>query len=344
MPGATAPAPTAAAPSTAAPSTAAPTTPARSAAARSAARPGGPAGPGLRVARVLSRDFHGRSETSLDPDLRVFVADLTRPYGVPLREDLLAEGVGHSYGEMAEGLLRDALPADEPVDLLILAFSSPDVRPGRSAALHLSRFCPGSPLAFAVCDQGSAAPFTALRIATDYARTGACRRAVVLVMEAAHLHHEPARPVALPQRHCAVVLVCEAADGKGDDGEGVDAVVRQSSGPAADPAPELVRAEWAALGPAAALVLGPELDLPPDGRDSGADVRPGGPEHPVPLGRPDPDRTVAARGGQPLTGIWTALAERLPGWRAERRPVLLADLDRRLGRLSTLTLLPAAAP
>ncbi|MFF3600384.1 hypothetical protein [Kitasatospora indigofera] len=302
-----------------------------------AVRAGAPAGPGLRVARVLTRDFGGRSETSLDPDLRVFVSDLARPYGVPLREDLLAQGAGHSYGEMAEGLLREALPQDEPVDLLILAFSSPDVRPGRSTALHLSRFCPGSPLAFAVCDQGSAAPFTALRIATDYARTGACRRAVVLVMEAAHLHHEPAGPVALPERHCAVLLVCEA-----DGGEGGAAVVRQSSGPAADPASDLVRAERAALGPAAAVVLGPGLTAP-----SGLTV-PSGPAAPPGLTAPSAatgsGRTAAARGGQPLTGVWSALAERLPGWRAEGRPVLVADLDRRLGRLSTLTLLPEAAP
>ncbi|GHH75564.1 hypothetical protein GCM10018781_44670 [Kitasatospora indigofera] len=296
-----------------------------------AVRPGAPAGPGLRVARVLTRDFGGRSETSLDPDLRVFVSDLARPYGVPLREDLLAQGVGHSYGEMAEGLLREVLPEDEPVDLLILAFSSPDVRPGRSTALHLSRFCPGSPLAFAVCDQGSAAPFTALRIATDYARTGACRRAVVLVMEAAHLHHEPAGPVALPERHCAVLLVCEA-----DGGEGGGAVVRQSSGPAADPAPDLVRAERAALGPAAAVVLGPGLTVP-----SGPTAPPG---LTALSGVTGCDRTAEARGGQPLTGVWSALAERLPGWRAEGRPVLVADLDRRLGRLSTLTLLPEPAP
>ncbi|GGV40490.1 hypothetical protein GCM10010495_67470 [Kitasatospora herbaricolor] len=264
-----------------------------------AVRPGGTAGPGLRVARVVTRDFGGRSETSLDPDLRVFVSDLTRPYGVPLREDLLAEGVGHSYGEMAEGLLRDALSEDEQVDLLILAFSSPDVRPGRSAALHLSRFCPGSPLAFAVCDQGSAAPFTALRIATDYARTGACRRAVVLVVEAAHLHHEPARPVALPQRHCAVLLVCEADGGARGDGGG--AVVRQSSGPAADPAPELVRAEWAALGPAAALVLGSGLTAPSQVRYSGTTARPG-PARPAdrdPTGRRRPGTGNRSPGSGP---------------------------------------------
>ncbi|MFC9330470.1 hypothetical protein [Kitasatospora sp. NPDC057015] len=321
--------------------------PAATAPAPGAVRAGGPTGPGLRLARMLTRDFDGRSETSLDPDLRVFVGDLARPYGVPLREDLLRQGVGHSYGEMAESLLRDALPDGEDVDLLILAFSSPDVRPGRSTAVHLSRFCPGSPLAFAVCDQGSAAAFTALRIATDYTRTGACRRAVVLVMETAHLHYGPALPVALPVRHCAVLLVCEATDGAGIR-------VRQSSGRPADPAPALVRAERAALGPAAAVVLGPDLtavDLDLAGFGSApTDVgsAPGAGEGPPDSrpadGDPVPGRTVAGRTGQPLTGVWTALAERLPHWRAEHRPVLVADFDRRLGRLSTLTLPAGVGP
>lgn len=34
-------------------------------------------------------------------------------------------------------------------------------------------------MAFAVCDQGAAAAFTGLRLATEYARTGGCRRAVL---------------------------------------------------------------------------------------------------------------------------------------------------------------------
>lgn len=259
--------------------------------------------PGLRISRVLSRYFDGRSETSLDPDLRVFVADLVRPHGLPLREDLLRQGVGHSYGELGEVLLGEALAADQPVDLLIVAFDVPDVRPGRSTAVHLSRFCPGSPLAFAVCDQGPAAAFTALRIAADYHRSGACRRAVVLVMEQTELHYRPAEPVRLPDRHCAVLLVCE-------EGEGEGMSVRQSSG--ADLGPdlgaELVRAERKALGPEAAVVLGAQL--------AGSELDP----------------------GQPLTGVWTELAAGLPQWTAEGRPVLVADLDPRLGRISTLAL------
>jgi hypothetical protein len=271
-------------------------------------------GPGLGIARVLNRDFDGRSETSLDPDLRVFVSDLVRPYGLPLREDLLRQGVGHTYGEMGEVLLRAALAPDEPVDLLIVAFDVPDVQPGRANAVHLSRFCPGSPLAFAVCDQGSAAAFTALRIASDYSRTGGCRRAVVLVMEQTALHYRPAEPVALPERQRGVVLVCEPTEGGG----GGEMTVRQSSGGELGPdaGAALLRAERKALGPDAAVVLGASL-----GTDPGAVPGP-----------------VLA---QPLTGVWTELAANLPAWRAEGRPVLVADLDRRHGRLSTLAL---AAP
>lgn len=270
-------------------------------------------GPGFGVTRVLSRYVDGRSETSLDPDLRVFVSDLVRPYGLPLREDLLRQGVGHSYGEMGAALLGAELPPDEPVDLLVVAFDVPDVRPARSTAVYLSRFCPGEPLAFAVCDQGPAAAFTALRIAAAYAATGDCRRAVVLLAEQTALHHVPDQPVALPDRHCVVALVCEPT-------EAGTMTVRQHSGSDLGPGEgpelgaELLRTERKALGPDAAVVLGPALAPPPG------------------TGR-----------NQPLTGVWTDLAAGLPGWRAERRPVLVADLDRRLGRLSTLVL-PAPLP
>ncbi|MFI2610463.1 hypothetical protein [Kitasatospora sp. NPDC018619] len=286
---------------------------------------------GLRITRALARRFDGRSETSLDPDLRVFVSDLVRPHGLPLREDLLAEGVGHSYEELAVGPLREALAEDEPADLLILAFDTPDVRPGAPSSLALSRSVPGSPLAFAVCDQGGAAAFTALRLAAAHQRTGTCRRAVVVLAEQTALHYEPPGPVPLPERHAVVVLVCEEAPGEG-------LAVRQARG-AACPA-EAVRAEAEGLGPRAALLLGPGL-----GSGSGLGSGPGrgtgsGPGHGTGSGA---DRTARPGAGasapaQPFTGLWAELAEHLPRWRAEGRPALLAGYDRRLGVLSTLAL------
>ncbi|MBP0449330.1 hypothetical protein J5Y04_07165 [Kitasatospora sp. RG8] len=280
---------------------------------------------GLVVTRAVVGYPGGRSETSLDPDLRVFVSDLVRPYGLPLREDLLAEGVGHSYEEMAEGLLREALADGRPVDLLILAFDSPDVRPGAPSSLALSRSCPGEPLAFALCDQGSAAAFSALRVAAEYHRTGACRRAVVVLAEQTALHYRAAEPVDLPERHCAVVLVCDEAAG----GElMVDQIPVADVKLASKTVGEAVRD----LGEGAAVLLGPGLVV-----DADADVRAYADV------RVDPaaagvDGAARATGGQPFTGIWSELAERLPAWRAEGRPVLAAGFDRRLGVLSTLTL------
>ncbi len=263
-----------------------------------------PAAPGLT--RVLTRYADGRSELSLDPDLRVFVADLVRPYGLPLREDLLAEGAGHAYEELAAGLLGEALGPEEPADVLVLAFDTPDVRPGAPTSLALSRSCSGTPTALALCDQGTAGAFAALRAATAYQRTGTARRAVVVLAEQTALHHVPADPVALPERHCAVVLVCETSPDE-------ELTVRQENGIDAAAAAEEVRRQAKALGEGVAVLLAAGLEVP------GLDA-------------------VRTPAGQPFTGLWSALAERLPAWRSERRPVLLADLDPRLGVLSTLTL------
>src|SRR5439155_25656265 len=94
-----------------------------------------------RLRRAERRVFGETSPTAFDPILRVFLADLVRPYGLPLREDLLREGAGHSYGEMAEPLVRAAVAGGEPVDLVVLAFAVHDLRLGRATALYLSDAC-----------------------------------------------------------------------------------------------------------------------------------------------------------------------------------------------------------
>ncbi len=276
---------------------------------------------GLRVTRAVAAGFDGRSEASLHPDLRTFVGDLVRPYGLPLREDLLSEGVGHDYGQMAEGLLGRALSADEPADLLILAFSSPDVRPGAPSALHLSRHCPGQPTAFAVCDQGSAAAFTALRIAAAHHRTGGCRRAVVVLAEQSALHYEAPEPVGLPEEHRAVVLVCE-------EGAGAGMRIRQEAQPDGSQALRSVLADHRELGLGAGLLLAAELAADLAGAARPADSDPHG----------APEAVGTARPGQPFTGVWTLLADRLAQRPEAAGPLLVADHDRRLGRLSTLSL------
>ncbi|GAA3020402.1 hypothetical protein GCM10020229_34490 [Kitasatospora albolonga] len=225
---------------------------------------------GLRITRSVHRRFSGRSAAALDPDLRVFVADQTRPYGLALREDLLTEGAGHGYGEMGEALLAELdLPEDRPADLLLLAFDVPDVQPGLANTLRLARSCPGEPMAFAVGDQGPLSPFTALRIADRYARTGACERALVLLLEQPALHHVPPGPVELPAHAEGVLLLCEQA-----------------------PEEQTLTVRRTATAARRAVTTGGE--------------EPWRPSWPFPDPVSGADEAAPAAGGQPLTGAWTA--------------------------------------
>jgi Chalcone and stilbene synthases, N-terminal domain len=245
------------------------------------------------------------------------IGDLVRPYGVPLRPD--ASG-GHSYGEMLAGLIGDVVPPGKPADVLILGFAMPDVWPERATATYLSHACPGSPLAFAVCDQGCAAGFTALRLARDYAASGGCRRVLVALAEQARLDYDPPAPASVPARHAAFAMLCEAhpapaAGGPGGDGAPLLGAVRVLPGVAAGQVPAILRRALADLpvtDPGAeerSLVLGEGL-----APLAGGDV-PGW-------------RSVPLPPGQPLTGVWRELAAwaAVPGGGS----LAVADYDPRL--------------
>ena len=250
-------------------------------------RGGGHPHDGDRVAPVrldvARRAFDGPARYLADPahraDLDRYTTDLLRPYGLAASLD-----GGHdaqSYGEMGEALLRGAVPGPEPVDLLVLAWSVPDARPGRSTATYLSLVCPGRPMSFAICDQGPAAAFTALRLAAGYLDRGDARRAVVLVLEQSTLRYRPVAPVPLPDRHTAVAIHCGQSGAARLDPVSVHADI------APEAADALLRKELAHLPGRPSVVLGGELAAP------------------------DGYRTRSAAPGQPDTGVWWTLADRL---------------------------------
>ena len=242
------------------------------------------------------------------------IGDLVRPYGVPLRPD--ANG-GHSYGEMLAGLIGDLVPPAQPADVLILGFAMPDVWPERATATFLSHACPGSPLAFAVCDQGCAAGFTALRLARDYAARGGCRRVLVALAEQARLDYDPPAPASVPARHAAFAMLCDAhpapaAGGPGKDGAPLLGAVRVLPGVAAGEVPAILRRGLA--------------DLPVT--EPGEEKRPlvlGEGLAPLVGGDVPGWRSVPLPPGQPLTGVWRELAAwaAVPG----RGSLAIADYD-----------------
>lgn len=298
---------------------------------RAAAPARGAARASLRVSGAWRREFDAASESAGDPALRAYVADMLRPHGMPLAEEGLA--AGQSYGEMAGALLAGEVAADGPVDLLVFAFAVPDVTPWRATASYLSHLCPGQPFAFAVCDCGVTAPFTALRLILDYASTGGCRRALLVVAEQAGMPYRPAVPAATPARHAVVALMCDQS-GPG----GVAAVRLQAS---------VARSEAGGLlaGAVADLSAGYEVTTV-IGAGLAGDIRRDG----------LPGQVVIAPPGQPCTGVWWEVAGRLrewganggraagavPGARGSR--VLLADYDASLGRLCLATIEIPGAP
>ncbi|WFE40827.1 hypothetical protein [Micromonospora sp. WMMD998] len=197
---------------------------------------------------------------------------------------------------MAASLIPALVPDDEPVDLLVLAFAVHDALPGRATAAYLSHVCPGTPMSFALCDQGPAAAFTGLRIALAQP---AGRRSLVLAVEQSVLPYDTG--VAVPERHRAVALLL----GGGPAGARVTAV-RQYPDVGPDDAPGLAAAELRGLGagrPDVAVVLGAGL----------AGVATGG----------SPVTVVPS--GQPMTGVWWALLDRLDDGPGRVGTVVAAD-------------------
>lgn len=251
--------------------------------------------------RAFARFFDGDSPLARDPVLGEYLGDLVRPYGVGLRTELLAAGIGHSYGEMGEQLIRDSVADGQEVDLLVLAHAVPDVRPGRSTALYLSALCHGRPQAFAISEQGAAAAFTASRLAGEFLRGGDCRDALVLVLEQSVLHYDllpddgsESLP-ALPDRHAGVAIRYDQPFKvwQYSDIDAASAVTRFL---------DLFPEASSALDDRV-FVLGAGLAGVPDSRLAGDVIRP----H-----------------GQPMTGTWAALAEKEV---SERRSIVLADHD-----------------
>jgi hypothetical protein len=261
--------------------------------------PPGYAWPG--VAAVARREFPGQSTVVGRADHQErshrYLSDLVAPYGLAVPE--LAGG--HSYGEMAAALLDELVPPDRPVDLLVLCFAIPDLWPGRATAIYLGEICPGRPLAFAICDQGSASAFTGLRLIRDYGHP----RSVLLVLEQASLPYRPVHPADLPTGHTAVGLRLDRPGAVAVSG------VHQYPGVPPHRAGELLAEELAGLDPAT-LIVDPGL------------------AEALPVGAvPGPIRVAAP--GRPHTGVWWALVDAVSGDRAHRRGAEAPDLAQAVG-------------
>jgi len=98
-------------------------------------------------------------------------------------------GWGNPYRTMAEsvvtglGLNRDGADRDGAVDVVAVAYDGMDCGPWEHLGCRLSEVVAGRPRTFAISGQGTAGPFTAMRIASILVRSRAAGRALVLMLE-----------------------------------------------------------------------------------------------------------------------------------------------------------------
>jgi hypothetical protein len=185
------------------------------------------------------------------------------------------------------------------VDLLITVDASPDCRYQSFPACLLADLIPGEPKVLGVSDQGVAGPFTALRIAGQHLADGACRRAVVLILEQRTV--PPDERAVRPAHDVAVALLVGRGGGMQLGPVDITVTGRGDAGLHSGVS-DLAGVDAVALGAALADMAAPEG---------------------TPVARAD--------GSHPCAGVWLALS-RLVGGAVPAGPgrpgrVLVADRD-----------------
>jgi hypothetical protein len=237
-----------------------------------------------------------------NPAITAFYEDLLTPFGVGFDEESLRTGRNVFHKDLVDNLIDadDDVGSRKP-DLIIVTHALPDVHPFTTVASHLNMVVGGGTAkSFSISEQGLAAPFTALRVAASFQRSGRCEEALVVVLEQATLPES--FPFVDSLVDSGVMLVLGSSAGL--------RVARVES--TTDPRETTRRlAELAGEDPAGTLlVLGPWVEA------SGLDPA-------VACQRVDP--------GSYCTSVWLALADGWRGWHRDYDTVVLCDTEPRTG-------------
>ncbi|MFH8408910.1 hypothetical protein ACH4FX_29550 [Streptomyces sp. NPDC018019] len=253
----------------------------------------------LRLSGAVHRAFTGRPPAPADPFLVRIYSDMAELYGTAFDQERFEHANRNTFTDMARVLLDALPPLTDPVDLVVVASAVPDFDPRQSAVSYLTDALPGTPVAFTLSDQGDAAPYTALRLAGQYATEGRTKQALITVVDQTTVPANPGPPrQGTDARDGAAALLLSA------EGPGAPAGVRQYGGLTPEDAHALLRE--ALPGGLSALLLGGGLDPERVTVPSGVAVEPASAEF-------------------PCSGVWGLLADRLPHFAGQRRPVVLAD-------------------
>ncbi|BCJ61921.1 hypothetical protein [Micromonospora endophytica] len=271
----------------------------------------------LRGAAALVRPDGNAYER--DEALLAYQRDLLAPYGIEVDEDLMKQSRNIGFRELAEELMdRCPSPFGTP-DLLILAYGLPDRYPLKTVTTRLNALFGGGSRSFAVSENGLRAPFTALRIADAYARSGKAASLALFVCEQTTLPYRDPLVHDTPLLDSAVLLYFDT---------GTDTGYRLIASRAAGsdvPLGELLAGQRPALPPGPALlVAGP---WPTDDQLGGLDL---------PVHRCQP--------GGYCTSVWLDLVRHHEEWATQYASLVLCDTDPRTGRSQVAVLSNADVP
>jgi hypothetical protein len=266
------------------------------------------------AATVIRRDANPYQP---DDDLTTYWRDLLAPFGIEADEQRLRDSPNIGFAELAEAALDQAPAGVVDPDLLLLAYALPDLHPLKSVTAHLNHLLGGRSRCFAISEQGLRAPFTALRVADAYARSGRCASLALFVCEQTTLAYHDPLVHDTPLVDSAALLYFDGAGGftfrdthtaRGEDvGALAGAAAARGEGPVL-----VVAGPWVEQRRLAALE---------------ATVRP-------------------CPGGTYCTSVWLELARNHRDWAQTYRSVVLCDTDPRSGQaqVALLGLDPAQHP
>jgi hypothetical protein len=239
-----------------------------------------------------------------DEECRTFQRDLFAPFQVEFDDDLLKASRNIGFPELAQGVLGAADRTVENPELLVLAYGLPDLYPLRTISAYLNYLLGGQSRSFAVSDQGLRSPFTALRIADAYARSGRCATAALFVCEQGSLPYQDAFVRDHVLMDSSVLLYF--------DEQGSYELCRTAAAPPGEPLTGLLAGLTADLDPGRSLlVAGPWPEPDPLFRAG------------LPVHRSDP--------GTYCTSVWLDLARHHETWADLYHTLVLCDSDPRTG-------------
>ncbi|MCW6007302.1 hypothetical protein K1W54_22560 [Micromonospora sp. CPCC 205371] len=275
---------------------------------------------GFGMATLAHRRFAGGERRIDDAFSARHFTDLTRGHELSYRPELTSPA-GNPFASMTAALHAEVCADGAGVELGVGAHATPGLGCPVATSTYLASALPEVRLSFAVSENGSCAPYTALRLARLYAARHGFHRVLVLVLDQATIPYEVRLPADLrPAGDAAVALLLTT------DGTGAPVEVGQRAGVSPARVPETVRELVSAMGtPLARLRLVDGAGLSP-GWWTGA------------VGPVAETRTAPA--GYRATATWGELAAAWSG--DETLATVLVDYDRITADLGVCVIGPRA--